>query len=167
MVDRIRFDTVSYLPFYYIFFDFQFLLLTIFNLQAKILAIKDTLKAGWHTHLEGHDFQAAKARGHGQDPPAVGGIVEVLAGVGVGHPRGVPPHDVEVGPSGHSGLGVPLHFGGPRVHHWGGEDGQHRRVPVQNTFFQHWGEEIIRGKGKRWIYTLVEQFPYPVYEFAE
>ena len=43
MVDRIRWDTVSYLPFYYIFIDFQFLLLTIFNLQAKILAIKDIL----------------------------------------------------------------------------------------------------------------------------
>ena len=51
MVGRIRWDTVSYLPFYYIFFeiDFQFLLLTIFNLQAIILAIKDiaTLKAGF------------------------------------------------------------------------------------------------------------------------
>ena len=45
MVDRIRWDTVSYLPFYYIFFeiDFQFLLLTIINLQDKILAIKDML----------------------------------------------------------------------------------------------------------------------------
>ena len=45
MVDRIRWDTVSYLPFYYIFFEinFQFLFLTIFNLQAKILAIKDIL----------------------------------------------------------------------------------------------------------------------------
>ena len=45
MVDRIRYPTVSYLPFYYVFLeiDFQFLLLTIFNLQAKILAIKDIL----------------------------------------------------------------------------------------------------------------------------
>ena len=45
MVERIRWDTVSYLPFYYIFFEinFQFLFLTIFNLQAKILAIKDIL----------------------------------------------------------------------------------------------------------------------------
>ena len=45
MVDRIRWDTVSYLPFYYIFFEinFQFLFLTIFKLQAKILAIKDIL----------------------------------------------------------------------------------------------------------------------------
>ena len=45
MVDRIRYPTVSYLPFYYIFFEinFQFLFLTIFNLQAKILAIKDIL----------------------------------------------------------------------------------------------------------------------------
>ena len=41
MVDRIRWDTVSYLPFYYIFF--QFLLLTIFNLQANILTTKDIL----------------------------------------------------------------------------------------------------------------------------
>ena len=41
MVDRIRWDTVSYLPFYYVFF--QFLLLTIFNLQANILTTKDTL----------------------------------------------------------------------------------------------------------------------------
>ena len=41
MVDRIRWDTVSYLPFYYVFF--QFLLLTIFNLQANLLTTKDIL----------------------------------------------------------------------------------------------------------------------------
>ena len=41
MVDRIRYPTVSYLPFYYIIF--QFLLLTIFNLQANILTTKDIL----------------------------------------------------------------------------------------------------------------------------
>ena len=41
MVDRIRYPTVSYLPFYYVFF--QFLLLTIFNLQANILTTKDIL----------------------------------------------------------------------------------------------------------------------------
>ena len=41
MVDRIRYPTVSYLPFYYVFF--QFLLLTIFNLQAIILTTKDIL----------------------------------------------------------------------------------------------------------------------------
>ena len=41
MVDRIRWDTVSYLPFYYVFF--QFLLLTIFDLQANILTTKDIL----------------------------------------------------------------------------------------------------------------------------
>ena len=41
MVDRIRWDTVSYLPFYYVFF--QFVLLTIFNLQANILTTKDIL----------------------------------------------------------------------------------------------------------------------------
>ena len=41
MVDRIRYPTVSYLPFYYIFFQFQ--LLTIFNLQANILTTKDIL----------------------------------------------------------------------------------------------------------------------------
>ena len=58
MVDRIRWDTVSYLPFYYVFF--QFLLLTIFNLQANILTTKDILsnldgskKKKWkHAHLE-------------------------------------------------------------------------------------------------------------------
>ena len=41
MVDRIRYPTVSYLPFYYVFF--KFLLLTIFNLQANILTTKDIL----------------------------------------------------------------------------------------------------------------------------
>ena len=41
MVDRIRYPTVSYLPFYYVFF--QFLLLTIFNLKANILTTKDIL----------------------------------------------------------------------------------------------------------------------------
>ena len=39
MVDRIRYPTVSYLPFYYVFF----LLLTIFHLQANILTTKDIL----------------------------------------------------------------------------------------------------------------------------
>ena len=45
MVDRIRWDTVSCLPFYYIFFeiDFRFLLLIVFNSQAKMFAIKDIL----------------------------------------------------------------------------------------------------------------------------
>ena len=47
MVDRIRYPTVSYLPFYYVFF--QFLLLTIFYLQANILTTKDIL-----SNLEGH-----------------------------------------------------------------------------------------------------------------
>ena len=47
MVDRIRYPTVSYLPFYYVFF--QFLLLTIFNLQANILTTKDIL-----SNLEQH-----------------------------------------------------------------------------------------------------------------
>ena len=51
MVDRIRWDTVSYLPFYYVFF--QFLLLTIFNLQANILTTKDILSnlAVWEDSL--------------------------------------------------------------------------------------------------------------------
>ena len=50
MVDRIRWDTVSYLPFYYVFF--QFLLLTIFNLQANILTTKDILSnLGWMEDL--------------------------------------------------------------------------------------------------------------------
>ena len=45
MVDRIRWDTVSYLQFYYVFF--QFILLTIFNLQAKYIDDKGhTLKPG-------------------------------------------------------------------------------------------------------------------------
>ena len=48
MVDRIRWDTVSYLPFYYVFF--QFLLLTIFNLQANILTTKDILSNLAFTH---------------------------------------------------------------------------------------------------------------------
>ena len=51
MVDRIRYPTVSYLPFYYIFF--QFLFLTIFNLQAKILAIKDILSNLATNHFRG------------------------------------------------------------------------------------------------------------------
>ena len=58
MVDRIRWDTVSYLPFYYVFF--QFLLLTIFNLQANILTTKDTLSnldfKQCRRHGRPHDF---------------------------------------------------------------------------------------------------------------
>ena len=49
MVDRIRYPTVSYLPFYYVFF--QFLLLTIFNLQANILTTKDILSNLDKKHL--------------------------------------------------------------------------------------------------------------------
>ena len=55
MVDRIRWDTVSYLPFYYVFF--QFLLLTIFNLQANILTTKDIL-----SNLANADPATAKNR---------------------------------------------------------------------------------------------------------
>ena len=63
MVDRIRYPTVSYLPFYYVFF--QFLLLTIFNLQANILTTKDILsnlegvpgpRPHTPTGTEGHNF---------------------------------------------------------------------------------------------------------------
>ena len=53
MVDRIRWDTVSYLPFYYVFF--QFLLLTIFNLQANILTTKDIL-SNLAAHQDRHFF---------------------------------------------------------------------------------------------------------------
>ena len=52
MVDRIRWDTVSYLPFYYVFF--QFLLLTIFNLQANILTTKDILSKLVVRWISGH-----------------------------------------------------------------------------------------------------------------
>ena len=52
MVDRIRYPTVSYLPFYYVFF--QFLLLTIFNLQANILTTKDILSnLGCNVYVSG------------------------------------------------------------------------------------------------------------------
>ena len=51
MVDRIRYPTVSYLPFYYVFF--QFLLLTIFNLQANILTTKDILSNLVHSYSMG------------------------------------------------------------------------------------------------------------------
>ena len=51
MVDRIRYPTVSYLPFYYVFF--QFLLLTIFNLQANILTTKDILSNLDENSVEG------------------------------------------------------------------------------------------------------------------
>ena len=45
MVDRIRWDTVSYLPFYYVFF--QFLLLTIFSFTSQNIDDKGhTLKPG-------------------------------------------------------------------------------------------------------------------------
>ena len=49
MVDRIRYPTVSYLPFYYVFF--QFLLLTIFNLQANILTTKDIGSQTWEERV--------------------------------------------------------------------------------------------------------------------
>ena len=68
MVDRIRWDTVSYLLFYYIFFEinFQFLLLTIFNLQTKILAIKDILSnlgGGGATRIVPKYTKASKING--------------------------------------------------------------------------------------------------------
>ena len=54
MVDRIRYPTVSYLPFYYVFF--QFLLLTIFNLQANILTTKDIPNLGLRLAEGLHQF---------------------------------------------------------------------------------------------------------------
>ena len=62
MVDRIRYPTVSYLPFYYVFF--QFLLLTIFNLQANILTTKDILSnLGIREHEEGMQARVAEDLG--------------------------------------------------------------------------------------------------------
>ena len=61
MVDRIRWDTVSYLPFYYVFF--QFLLLTIFNLQANILTTKDILSNLGQGAL-GHNFDFKIRKDH-------------------------------------------------------------------------------------------------------
>ena len=61
MVDRIRYPTVSYLPFYYVFF--QFLLLTIFNLQANILTTKDILSnLGWAGDVARRDVDSAVRR---------------------------------------------------------------------------------------------------------
>ena len=60
MVDRILWDTVSYLPFYYVFF--QFLLLTIFNLQANILTTKDILSNLGSTHATHETRKRQKAR---------------------------------------------------------------------------------------------------------
>ena len=60
MVDRIRWDTVSYLPFYYVFF--QFLLLTIFNLQANILTTKDILSNLAHSAVHGSWGQVSNGR---------------------------------------------------------------------------------------------------------
>ena len=54
MVDRIRYPTVSYLPFYYVFF--QFVLLTIFNLQANILTTKDILSNLVYNQSRNPDF---------------------------------------------------------------------------------------------------------------
>ena len=49
MVDRIRYPTVSYLPFYYVFF--QFLLLTIFSFTSQNIDDKGhTLKPGSDAH---------------------------------------------------------------------------------------------------------------------
>ena len=72
MVDRIRYPTVSYLPFYYVFF--QFLLLTIFNLQANILTTKDILSnlAGSQDRRRCHaSHQAIR---HGPPPAYLGGV---------------------------------------------------------------------------------------------
>ena len=64
MVDRIRWDTVSYLPFYYVFF--QFLLLTIFNLQANILTTKDIL-----SNLARKQTDKKRSSSKRVEPPAI------------------------------------------------------------------------------------------------
>ena len=43
--------------------------------------------------------------------PAMGCVIKVFLGVWVWHPGWVTPHNVEVGPGSHSGLGMPLDFG--------------------------------------------------------
>ena len=63
MVDRIRYPTVSYLPFYYVFF--QFLLLTIFNLQANILTTKDILSNLAHSPCPGPRPPSSTSPGNG------------------------------------------------------------------------------------------------------
>ena len=84
MVDRIRYPTVSYLPFYYVFF--QFLLLTIFNLQANILTTKDILSNLGSALSSLTMAQCCEGSGRGRwcqfdPPPKVRGRSACLGGV--------------------------------------------------------------------------------------
>lgn len=60
--------------------------------------------------LEGDYLQGDETRGHGEDFGPVGGLIQVLPRVGVGHAGGVAAHDVEVGAGYHSSTAVPLHL---------------------------------------------------------
>ena len=55
-----------------------------------------------HTHAHVHTPSAYLS--------AMGCIIQVFLGVWVWHPGRVTPHNVEVGPGSHSGLGMPLDF---------------------------------------------------------
>ena len=73
----------------------------------KVHGLFDLVVSG---DLEGNDLQGDEPGRHGEDLGSVGGLVQVLARLWVGHARRVPAHDVEVGPSHHPRPAVPLHL---------------------------------------------------------
>ena len=104
MVDRIRYPTVSYLPFYYVFF--QFLLLTIFNLQANILTTKDILSNLACPHLLQICLQTA-----GRVPSCCPRIASSKSCMSARDPRGV----MHARRTGHTD---PSRLALFRAHHW-------------------------------------------------
>ena len=69
-----------------------------------------------HVHVYTHMLTCTRAHTHAHvhTPSAylsaMGCIIQVFLGVWVWHPGRVTPHNVEVGPGSHSGLGMPLDF---------------------------------------------------------
>ena len=63
-------------------------------------------------------------------------LIQVFVAIWMWHVRSILPYNVEVCTSRHCGLGMPLHFCGPCVHHGRREDCEDRGVGIQHVFLQ-------------------------------
>mmetsp|Transcript_67 Transcript_67/g.145 ORF Transcript_67/g.145 Transcript_67/m.145 type:complete len:213 (+) Transcript_67:576-1214(+) len=88
-------------------------------------------------NAERQDVEFFEPRSHLEDHLAVVGKIQVLVLRGVLHSGGIAPNDVEVGTGVHTRLGVPLHLRRPSVNHGAWEDGNDRRLGVEDAVLKH------------------------------
>ena len=79
-----------------------------FHSPVLVVEIHGPLGLVVGSHSEGDDLYRGEAGGHGEDLSPMGGLINVLLGLGMGHARGVTTHNVEVSSGDHPRSAVPL-----------------------------------------------------------